>query len=74
MVFYGVTGLKSQELGYLIFHYLNLKNAHILCKVFTEDFQTNYHYLRAHNALTLFSNLLTYNVVMETVINEAIKT
>jgi hypothetical protein len=74
MVFYGVTGLKSQELGYLLFHYLNLENAHILCIVFTEDFQTNYHYLRAHNALTLFSNLLTYNVVMETVINEAIKT
>jgi hypothetical protein len=43
MVFWGVTGLKSQELGYLLFHYLNLENAHMLCRVFTEDFQTNYH-------------------------------
>ena len=30
MVFWGVTGLKSQELGYLLFHYLNLEK-HIFC-------------------------------------------
>jgi hypothetical protein len=43
MVFYGVTGLKSQELGYLLFHYLNLENTHILYWVLNEDFQANYH-------------------------------
>jgi len=34
--------LKGQELGYLLFHYLNLEDAHILCRGFTEDFQINY--------------------------------
>ena len=37
------TGLKGQELGYFLFHYPNIEDAHILCREFTEDLQINYH-------------------------------
>ena len=42
MVFYGVTGLKGQEIDYLLFHYLNLENVHILYRSFTHDSRINY--------------------------------
>ena len=35
-------GLKGQELGYLLFHYPNIEDAHILCTGFTEDSWINY--------------------------------
>jgi hypothetical protein len=39
MVFFNVTGLKGQKLGYSLSHYLNLENAHICIEVLLTIFE-----------------------------------
>ena len=43
MVFFNVTGLKVQKLGYSLSHYLNLEEAHILYRSLTNESRINNH-------------------------------
>jgi hypothetical protein len=67
----GCNGIKRSRL-FTFPLYLNLENANS----FTHDSRINYHepnYKFENKMLTLFSNLLKYNVAMVNVMNEAMK-